>query len=173
VTTVVRKDPNVDDEPRDDHGRWTSGGGGEGSEKEPVNFHPSERMQRAIASQVRTGKAEQDIADRSEKVLAQAIGVPRTGNNSAFDMRNDEVGIECKTLVNGKNEKITMSKAALSRKLAEQRAEGLKGYTVVVDRRAGGLSGKATYYYRKGFGSFRLGSMTKVTLPELKEIVNQ
>ena len=72
-------------------------------------------------------------------MLSNAIGVPRTRDNSAFDLRNDEVGIEIKTLVGGKNEKITMSKTALGRKLAEQQAEGLKAYTVVVDRRARGM----------------------------------
>ena len=153
-----------------DEGEWVT-----------INGHPvligggaeakNERVERAKKSQVRTGQHEQAIADRSEKVLSDAIGVPRTADNSAFDLRNDDVGIEVKTLVNGKNEKITMSKAALGRKLAEQRADGLRGYTVVVDRRAGGLTGKATYYYREGFGSFRLGSMTPVSLAQLKEIV--
>ena len=130
-----------------------------------------DRVQLAKDSAVRTGQHEQAIADKSEKVLAAAIGVPRTADNSAFDLRNDEVGIEVKTLVNGKNEKITMSKAALGRKEAERRADGIKAYTVVVDRRTGGLSGKATYYYREGLGSFRLGSMHSVTLGELKGIV--
>ena len=131
----------------------------------------AERVERAKKSAVRTGQTEQAIADRSEKVLSTAIGVPRTRDNSAFDLRNDEVGIEVKTLVNGKNEKITMSKAALGRKLAEQRADGIKAYTVVVDRRTGGLEGKASYYIREGLGSFRLGSMTSTTLSEIKEMV--
>jgi phosphohistidine phosphatase len=136
-----------------------------------LEFHPSERVKRAMESAVRTGKHEQEIADKSEKVLSDAVGIPRTADNSPFDLRNDDVGIEVKTLVNGKNEKITMSKAALGRKLAEQRADGIKAYTVVVDRRAGGLSGRATYYYREGLGSFRLGSMTKTTLGELRGII--
>ena len=130
------------------------------------------RVQRAKDSAVRTGQAEQAIADKSEKVLSAAIGVPRTADNSAFDLRNDEVGIEVKTLVNQSGTgKITMSKAALGRKLGEQRADELRGYTVVVDRRSGGLQGKATYYVKEGFGSFRVASMTKVTLPELKAMV--
>ena len=131
----------------------------------------SERVERARKSQVRTGQHEQAIADRSEQVLSDAIGVPRTRDNSAFDLRNDDVGIEVKTLVNGKNEKITMSKAALGRKIAEQRADGIKAYTVVVDRRSGGLTGKASYYIREGLGSFRLGSMTPTTLTAIKEMV--
>ena len=156
------------DEPRVEGGphagEWTSGGGGE--EKEA-----SDRVKRAIASQVRTGQHEQLIADRSEDVLSRGIGIPRTRDNSAFDLRNDEVGIEVKTLVNGKNEKITMSKTALGRKIAEQRADGIKAYTVVVDRRTGGLTGKATYYVKEGLGSFRLGSMEKISLSDLRERV--
>ena len=159
-----------------------------------INGHPvliggdeadhAARVERAKKSAVKTDKVSQDIAERSEVVLAKALGIPKSGNNLAFDVRNDDVAIECKTLVNGKNERISMGKAALGRKLAEQRAEGLKVYTVVVDRRAeyssrighgakvgDPLTGHATYYYKEGVGSWRLGSMTKVTLSELKEIV--
>jgi hypothetical protein len=142
-----------------------------GGAKDKVVGEVSDRIRRAIESHVGTGQHEQAIADKSEEVLSKALGVPRTANNSAFDLRNDDVGIEVKTLVNGKNEKITMSKEALGRKLAEQRADGIKAFTVVVDRRAGGMEGKATYYYKQGLGSFRLGSMTKTTLSELKGIV--
>ena len=152
-------------------GEWTSGGAG--AAKEEVSAETRERVERAKSSAVRTGQQEQAIADRSEKVLSEAIGIPRTADNSAFDLRNDDVGIEVKTLVNGKNEKITMSKTALGRKIAEQRADELKVYTVVVDRRTGGLHGQATYYYRKGLGSFRLGSMIKTTLSELRGIVRE
>jgi hypothetical protein len=150
-------------------GEWTSGGAG--AVKEEMSAETRERVERAKSSAVRTGQQEQAIADRSEKVLSEAIGIPRTPDNAAFDLRNDDVGIEVKTLVNGKNEKITMSKTALGRKIAEQRADELKAYTVVVDRRTGGLHGQATYYYREGLGSFRLGSMTKTTLSELRGIV--
>lgn len=59
-------------------------------------------------------------------------------------------------------------KAALSRKLGEAQAEGLKVFTVVADMRG---RSNATYYVREGVGSFRLGSMTKVTLSQLKDKV--
>jgi hypothetical protein len=149
-------------------GEWV---GGSGAAEEESTAASRERVERAKASAVRTGQHEQAIADRSEQVLSDAIGVPRTRDNSAFDLRNDDVGIEVKTLVNGKNEKITMSKTAFGRKIAEQRADELKAYTVVVDRRTGGLHGQATYYVREGLGSFRLGSMTKTTLSELRSMV--
>jgi len=154
-------EPRVEGGPHS--GEWTSGGG---ERKEA-----SDRVKRAIASQVRTGQHEQLIADRSEEVLSRSIGIPRTKDNSAFDLRNDDVGIEVKTLVNGKNEKITMSKTALGRKIAEQRADEIKAYTVVVDRRTGGLTGNATYYVKEGLGSFRLGSMEKISLSALRERV--
>ena len=142
-------------------------------EGEPLVFHPSDKMKRAIESQVRCGKSEQDIAERSEAVLSRQIGVPRTRDNSAFDLQNDDAGIECKTLLTNKNGKITMSKKALGRKLSESQAEGLKTHTVVIDRRAGWASGNpmahATYYYKAGLGSFQVSGMKKVSLTELKE----
>jgi len=138
-----------------------------------LKLEPSDRMKRAIASQVRTGQKEQAIADRSEDVLSRSIGIPRTRDNSAFDLRNDDVGIECKTLVNSKSDKITMSKTALGRKISEQRADELKAYTVVVDRRSGGMTGAAKYYIKEGLGSFRLGSMTPTTLAGIKGMVRQ
>ncbi len=149
------------------------GGGEFGSGGSTVVGAASARMQRAVNSQVRTGQKEQQIADRSEKVLSEAIGIPRTGDNNAFDLRNGDHGIEIKTFVHTANDKVTMSKAALGRKIAEQRADGIKVHTVVVDRRAGGMRGNATYYYKEGVGSFRLGSMAKVTLAQLKEIVTR
>lgn len=157
------------DQPRDDHGRFGEGSG----TTTTIIGKPSARMERAVNSAVRTGKKEQDIADRSEKVLSNVLGIPRTADNSAFDVRNNRVGIEVKTLVNGKNEKITMSKSALARKLNEQKRDKLKGYTVVVDRRSGGMSGRATYYVKEGFGSFRVSNMQKVTLSELKAMVKR
>ena len=99
--------------------------------------------------------------------MSRALGVPRTADNSAFDCRNDKVGIELKTMIESKNGKITMNKAALARKLAEAKKDNLKMFTVVADKRGGSTS----YYYREGVGSFRVGSMTPVSLSELRSIV--
>lgn len=129
----------------------------------------SARVERARKSCVLIRAAEQRAADRTEQKLSDALGVPRTADNSAFDLRNDDVGIEVKTLLVGAHEKITMNKTALARKVAEQRDDDLRGYTVVADMRGG--RERAAYYYKEGFGSFRLGSMTKVSLSELKGII--
>lgn len=159
-----------------DDGAWVTINGRRvliGADGQAKGMPKDNRVERAKDSAVRCGADEQRIADRSENVLSDAVGVPRTRDNSAFDLRNDEVGIEVKTLINGKNEKITMSKSAMGRKLAEQRADGLKIYTVVVDRRAGGMTGKASYYIKQGVGSFRLGSMNPTTISGIKDLVNR
>jgi hypothetical protein len=141
-----------------------------------LKFEPSDNVKRAIASKVLTDKKVQDVADKSEEVLSRAIGIPRTRDNSAFDLRNDDVGIECKCFTTNTRDRVSMTKTAVGRKLAEASADEIKMYTVVVDRRAGWKAGNAmgshaTYYYRQGVGEFHLGTMTKVSLPELRAIV--
>jgi 2'-5' RNA ligase len=155
-----------DSEERDEHGRWTEGTGPSSLKEEPVGFKPSEKMVRAMASQNRCGAEKQRIADEQEGKVSRAVGIPRTKNNSAFDLRNDKVGVELKTMVDSKNGKITMSKDALARKINEAQKDKIKMFTVVADKRSGG--GGTRYYYSRGVGSFRLGSMTPVTLSELK-----
>jgi HK97 family phage portal protein len=129
----------------------------------------SAKQKAAIASRKPCGKDKQDIAEKSEAKVSKALGLPRTKDNSAFDLRNDDVGVEIKTMVDGKSDKITMSKAALSRKLGEAQAEGLKTFTVVADARGGATK----YYVSNKLGSIRLGSMVRATLPEIKEMVHQ
>lgn len=132
----------------------------------------SDKQKRAIAACNPARKAEQKLADHSEKMLNKALGIPRTPDNSAFDLQNDAVGIEIKTMISNKNDKITMSKAAIGRKIAEQDASDIKTYTVVADRRTGGYK-SATYYVKEGFGSFQLSSMTKISISDLKTMVKK
>ena len=148
----------------------------DGGEWVTIHGHPvliggssEDRAERARKSQVLCKKEAQAIAEHSEQVLANSLGMGRTSDNSPFDLRTDSTGVEVKTLVNQKNDKITMSKAAIGRKLAEQRADDIQIHTVVADRRKVGIGGKATYYYHEGVGSFRLGSMEKVSISELKQ----
>jgi hypothetical protein len=77
------------------------------------------------------------------------------------------VGVEIKTMIDTKNGRVSMEKAPLARKRAEQQKDGLKGYTVVADKR----QGRTQYYCKEGFGSFRLGGMTPVSLAQLKGMI--
>ena len=128
----------------------------------------SDKQKRALASMNKCGASKQHIADKSEAKLSKALGVPRTPDNAPFDLRNNDIGIEIKTMVDNKNDKVTMSKAALGRKIAEKEADKLKTFTVVADVRGGGA---AKYYVSDKLGSLRLGSMTPITLPNLRAMV--
>ena len=61
-----------------------------------------------------------------------------------------------------------MNKFALARKLGEAKDDGLKTFTVVADLRG---RSNAQYYVTPRLGSLRLGGMTKVTLPQLRDMV--
>jgi len=100
----------------------------------------------------------QKIADQSEEQLSRVLKLKRTRNNSPFDLQGDKVGIEVKTLIDNKNDKITMHPESRLRKIQTAKKEKLRTYTVVVDRRAS----KPSYYWAKGVGSFRLRNMNKV-----------
>ena len=133
-----------------------------------VAFQPTERMLRAMESRVPCGAKEQKIADEQERIISKAVGLPRTADNSAFDLRGPKVGVEIKTMQSSRSGKITMSKAALGRK--ESEANGpprLKTYTVVADKRGGGTS----YYIAKGVGSFRVSAMTPTTIAGIRSMV--
>lgn len=141
--------------------------GGRHSHEAEAKFKPSEKMLRAMKAYKPCNVEQQRAADKQEAILSKALGIPQTKDNSAFDLRNDDVGVELKTVMSGKNEKITMNKEALGRKVAEASAEGLKTFTVVADTR----SGKTQYMYSPKLGSLRLGGMTKVSLAELRSVV--
>lgn len=148
------------DQPRADNGEF----GSDSSQRPKV----STRVERARKSCVLIGTKEQKIADNMERRLSAALGVPRTADNSAFDLRNDDVGIEVKTLLSNTNGKITMNKYALGRKMGEAQADGLKTFTVVADLRG---RSNATYYVTNRLGSLRINSMTKATLSEIRDMV--
>ena len=176
LTGEISKRVTISKETGSKQGSWVTVNGQHiliGADGKPVGGNPrvfgrsvSAKVDRARKNAVLTGKHEQDIADRVEAKVSKALGVPRTENNSAFDLRNDDIGIEVKTMVTGKNDKITMGKTALGRKVAEAQAEGIKTYTVVADMRG---RSSAKYYFSDRLGSLRLGTMTPMTLSEIKE----
>lgn len=147
-------------------GQFCSTGSGGGTEVTVV-FQPSAKMLRAIQARVPCGADKQRVADQQEKTLARALGLPRTGDNSTFDLRNDKVGVEVKCMQDSKNGKITMSSAALARKVKEARKAKLHTFTVVADKR----QGQTQYYARKGVGSFRISAMTPMTISELRGFI--
>lgn len=86
-------------------------------------------------------------------------------NNQPFDVVVGRAAIEVKVFVDQKNDKITMHPESLARKVSAARKLKVQAHTVVFDTR----SGKPTIYYRKGVGSFRVGSLEKVeSLKELR-----
>jgi hypothetical protein len=109
-------------------------------------------------------KHHQDIAEKVENDLAAALGMTKSPDNKPFDLTGKKYCVEVKTLVSNTNDKITMSKEAIARKDAAVKESGLKPFTVVVDARGAAR----TYHIRAGYGSFRLGSMTKVGVSGLR-----
>ncbi len=94
--------------------------------------------------------------------------MPRTGDNRAFDLQSRKYGVEIKSIVSGANEKVTMNAKARTLKAEAERDHGIKGYTLVVDKRPAGIgssTGTTRYFVKQGYGSFRLGAMTQVKSP--------
>jgi hypothetical protein len=128
----------------------------------------SARSVRAKLSHKPATLAKQKVADRSEADLSRALGLGRTSDNDAFDLKGSKVGVEVKTMVDNKNDKITMHPSSRVRKLREARREKIKPFTVVIDRRGP----KPEFYWKKGVGSFRLGSLNKAdSMEALREVL--
>ena len=133
-----------------------------------MHHGPVESMSKSeIAKATYSGglKAHQDLGDKTATEVGEALGMPVTPNNKAFDVENKKYGIEVKTLVTQKNDKITMNSYARSLKAKRETEAGLKAFTVVVDKRPAGLgssTGATRYFVSHGYGSFRIGSMTEV-----------
>jgi len=116
----------------------------------------------AIASHKPSTKAKQDIARQSEMMIAAQLRSEHYGKSAPVDVvvkRGAKlIGVEVKTLIDNKNDKITMHGESLARKVKWGHQNHAAMYTVVIDRRAG-----ATHeYYRKGVGSFRLSTLIAV-----------
>lgn len=141
--------------------QWTEGEAGENL----AEGHKESRAARARASYNPATVEKQRYAEAREKVIAKTVGGKQSGDNDAFDVTIGGHGIEVKTIVAGKNPKITMHPDSLARKLKIARKNKLKAWTVAVDARD---RSKLKYYLKKGVGSFRLGGMEEISLAELK-----
>jgi hypothetical protein len=149
------------DAPRDDQGRWIGEGGG-GSSASPL----SARAIRAKQTHKTSTAAVQRQAESNEpKVAAAIIGGKQTGDNDVFDVLSKGNGVEVKTIVRGKNDKITTHPPSLARKVAYAEENNIQSHTVAFDDRNNKI------YYKKGVGSFRLSSMKEIDLGDLREII--
>ena len=135
------------------------------TDKKPAKPKLSDRAERAKASYNPATVGKQRTADANEIKLANGVKGKRTTDNEAFDVICGKSAIELKTIVGGKNNKITMHPESLKRKLDKAKAEGLRPFTVVFDAR------NDIVYYKQGIGSFRLVNMQTTTIEKLKEIL--
>ena len=122
------------------------GGSGQGGSAD-------EKVQRGLRYHVPCTRGVQRQADDNEAKLAVLIGGKRTADNEPFDILFGKNMIEVKTIVRGKNDKITVHPESLRRKMEEIKAKKGIAHTVVFDERNNKV------YYNEGVGSFRLGAM--------------
>jgi len=132
----------------------------------------SDRARNALISYKPTRRAEQKIAAQSERIVAKAIGGTDLDDNEPMDIvvdtPNGVHGVEVKTLLRNKNDKLTMTDGSLERKAQWLRKNHATGHTVVVDKR----QSPTTYYHREGFGSFRVHTMDQATLSQLRKLIH-
>jgi SPP1 gp7 family putative phage head morphogenesis protein len=141
---------------RDEHGRCLpEGSSGSKSQLATRTYKPS------TAEKQRKGEAEQLL-------LAKAIKGVNTDDNQPFDIIKGKNGIEVKTLMDNNNDKITVHPESRIRKEKEAKKLNLDMHTVAIDTRAG----RKVYYYKAGVGAFRISSMQRVSLSQLKEMLS-
>lgn len=130
----------------------------------------SDRVERAKRFYSPANVETQRHAEANELRIREMVKGTRTDDNLPVDVIAkvaDKIkGIEVKTLVSNTNDKITMNATALQNKMRWARQNHATVHTVVIDDRAKfspkNYSGH-DLYYRRGSGSFRISSMTKVT----------
>jgi len=135
---------------------------GEGGAADPTEV----RRLRAKNSYKPATKEKQELAQKVEKKVAKAVGGKALPDNEPFDVLAGKHALEVKTIIGGKNPKITMHPESKARKTTHARKNKLKAWTVAVDHRGS----PPTVYVRKGLGSFRLKNMENIgTMDKLAE----
>lgn len=148
----------------------------------PVEYK-SEKAVKAAGSAAVTDKSVQEYTKKNEYTVAKHLGGKADADNKAVDVEIKHKedgkihGVEVKTLVQGKNDKVTMHKtpkpgelkSAIDRKVDFQNAHGTTVHTVIDDHRARFKGGENKHlysgndlYYKRGTGSFNLSSMHPV-----------
>lgn len=144
---VVRKFHLPGEHDQLDHGNWADGGS-------------DSREDRARRSYIKMDAEKLAVATTFERSVAKYVNGVDLPDNEPFDVIvGKKHAIEVKTIIEGKNPKITMHPESLKRKTSYLRKHGMTGHTVVIDAR----SDRPAYYYKPGVGSFRLSGMEKVS----------
>lgn len=166
-------------------GQFASGGGSGGSGVKHETKSKRTKAEIAKASAKRVASEIQRYAEEhNEPQFAAEIGGQSLDDNEPIDVVTEingkTHGIELKTMVNNSNDKITMKREAMERKAKWERKNKGAVHTVVLDDRevfnANGPgkhdTSKRKIYYRRGYGSFRVGSMKEVgSMDELAQLM--
>jgi hypothetical protein len=120
----------------------------------------SARAREAYLTLVRNGdpytQAKRAKASENEERLAKAIAGTRLNNSRPFDVVAGKTGLEVKTLLTGKNDKLTVHQSSIKLKQKYMKKHGLTHmYTVAIDNRNGGEK----VYIREGTAAYRLTNM--------------
>jgi len=171
---------NEAEHPRADNGEFGSGG----ASVSPL----SEKAQRAKDAHKMVDKTIQRYAEEhNEPRFAQEIGGKSYNDSEPVDVGITKPGggfahgIELKTMVDNKNNKITMKSSAMAKKKAWQEEAGAPFHTVVLDdHKVFNANGEGQHdeskrqiYYKRGAGSFRVDLMHPVKdQAELKQLLD-
>lgn len=156
--------------------------------KRTQEHQPSAKAARAIASAYRVDATIQRYAEEhNEPKFAKAIGGVSFPDGEPIDIAvagaDGRVahGIELKTMIDNGNNKITMKRSAMERKAKWEKKNRAVVHTVVLDdSKAFNAKGpgrhdhtKRRMFYRRGYGSFRVGTMYEVKggIVELKQLL--
>lgn len=167
-------------------GQFAEGGG---KEKKGGPTKASAKAMAAKQAHVYVGKDIQRYSEEHNepKLAAKLKGKSDPDNNPAdVEIGDGPVkahGVELKTWVVGKNAKITMKGSAIAKKQEwQKRNPGAHFHTVVFDdRKVYNAKGKGKHgdekdrqmYYRRGYGSFRVGTMHPVKdYEELQRLID-
>ena len=122
----------------------------------------SGKVSRALATHKPSTREKQRVAESQEVHVAEILGLNVHGDNDPVDVSGEMNGkrhaVEVKTFISNSNDKVTVHPDSLKRKTAWARKNKAQLHMVVVDLR----SGTRELYYRRGVGSFRLGTLTPV-----------
>lgn len=142
----------------------------------------------AKASATITDKEVQRYSEEhNEPILAKMVGGQHLNDNQPIDVEvrdskgNLTHGIELKTMTSNKADKITMSKSAMQRKADWVASNAVPFHTIVFgDKAVFNANGQGKHddskreiYYKRGFGSFRISSMQRVSdMTHLNQLMN-